>query len=174
MDALNAIGACDPVLDASFAATRLRIFHPDGGQAADAPLGRDHPCPRTITRAALSGILRDQALRRGVPVRHGKRLATAATSPDGQVTAVFTDADGFYSPVRTLIDPAAPAPRYTGLAIAFGYADTIPAATSREGYDMYHGRQPGVLRLHRRARRAHLAVRPDPPPSPGRHQSGNH
>jgi 2-polyprenyl-6-methoxyphenol hydroxylase-like FAD-dependent oxidoreductase len=150
-DALRAIGAERPMLGASFPATRLRLFSPSGALLADAPLGRGHPCPRTIPRAALSALLRDQAAERGIHVHYGKRLASAATGPDGQVTVAFTDgtrvggdlligADGIHSPVRTLIDPGAPDPRYTGLTIACGYADIpLPDAAADEGYAMYYG-----------------------------------
>lgn len=102
------------VLAASFPATGLRIFDPAGTQLADIPLGRDHPCPQTITRAALSAILREQARDHGILVQHGKRLVSAVTSPAGQVTVNFADgtqatgdlligADGIHSAVRTLI-----------------------------------------------------------------------
>jgi 2-polyprenyl-6-methoxyphenol hydroxylase-like FAD-dependent oxidoreductase len=150
-DALHAIDADQSMLGGSFAATRLRLFSPSGALLADAPLGRDHPCPRTITRAALSELLRAQAAARGVPVHYGKGVTTAATGPDGQVTATFSDgtratadllvgADGIHSPVRTLIDPSAPAPRYTGLTIACGYTSSpLPAAAGTEGYAMYYG-----------------------------------
>jgi 2-polyprenyl-6-methoxyphenol hydroxylase-like FAD-dependent oxidoreductase len=146
-DALNAIDACDPVLDASFPASRMRIFDPAGSQVADIPLGRDHPGPRTITRSRLTAVLRDEAAARGVPVEYGKRLTTAVHTGTG-VRVSFADgsqadgdvligADGIHSPVRTAIDPAAPDPRYTGLMIACGYAD---AATADVGcYDMTHG-----------------------------------
>jgi 2-polyprenyl-6-methoxyphenol hydroxylase-like FAD-dependent oxidoreductase len=151
-DALRAIGADGPVLDASFPASRMRIFDPTGTQVADIPLGRDHPGPRTITRSRLSGVLRQQAAARGVPVEYGKRLTSAARTPAG-VRAFFADgshadgdvligADGIHSPVRTAIDPAAPDPRYTGLAIACGYADADVAATAGVGcYGMIHGSQ---------------------------------
>jgi 2-polyprenyl-6-methoxyphenol hydroxylase-like FAD-dependent oxidoreductase len=49
-------------------------------------------------------------------------------------------ADGIHSPVRTLIDPGASAPRYTGLTIACGYSPAPrPAAAGTEGYAMYFG-----------------------------------
>jgi 2-polyprenyl-6-methoxyphenol hydroxylase-like FAD-dependent oxidoreductase len=149
-DALAAIDVDQSLLAASFPTTRLRLFSPDGTQLVDAPLGRDHPCPRTITRASLSRLLRAQAAQRGIPVHHGKRL-TAASSQDGQVTAAFADgttatadlligADGIHSPVRTLIDPAAPAPRYTGLIIACGYTVIQPPDDAgADGYAMYYG-----------------------------------
>jgi 2-polyprenyl-6-methoxyphenol hydroxylase-like FAD-dependent oxidoreductase len=148
-DALRAIDAHQPVLDASFPASRLRLYSPAGTQLADMPLGRDHPCPRTITRARLSRLLREEAARRRVPVEYGRRLTGAASSGQG-VRAFFADgshadgdlligADGIRSPVRTLIDPAAPAPRYTGLTIACGYADHSPGTTETGSYDMIYG-----------------------------------
>ena len=150
-DALHAIDAGQPVLAASFPATRLRLFSSSGVLLVDAPLGHDRPCSRTITRAALSALLRAQAAERDIRVHYGKRVVTAATSRKGQVTATFSDgtratadlligADGIHSPVRTLIDPHAPVPRYTGLTIACGYTDTPPPAPAgTEGYAMYYG-----------------------------------
>jgi FAD-dependent urate hydroxylase len=150
VDALRAIGADQPVLDASLPARRLRLFEPGGDMVADAPLGQSHPGPRTITRAALSQALRDQAEQAGIPVRYGIRVTSAAVGPDGRVTADFSDgsraeadlligADGIRSPVRALIDPAVPQPRYTGLMIAYGYADGGPATPEPGSYDMCYG-----------------------------------
>lgn len=150
-DALHAIDAGQPVLAASFPATRLRLFSPSGTLLTDAPLGRDHPCPQTITRAALSHLLLARAAQLGIPVHYGKRLASATMSADGRIRAAFNDgtsatadlligADGIHSPARTIIDPAAPAPRYTGLVIACGYADRpLPGDTGTRGYAMYYG-----------------------------------
>jgi 2-polyprenyl-6-methoxyphenol hydroxylase-like FAD-dependent oxidoreductase len=150
-DALRAIGAEAAMTAASFPATRLRLFGQSGELLADAPLGRDHPGPRTITRAALSALLRAQAADQGIPVHYGQRLAAVGTGRDGRVTTTFADgarasadlligADGIHSPVRTLIDPGAPAPRYTGLTIACGYSSAPrPADAGTEGYSMYYG-----------------------------------
>jgi 2-polyprenyl-6-methoxyphenol hydroxylase-like FAD-dependent oxidoreductase len=149
-DALRAIDAHQAVLDVSFSGTRLRIFDPAGIQLADLALGRDYPGPRTITRAALSRALREEAIRRGVRISYGKRLTATEAFGTG-VRAFFADgshadadlligADGIHSPVRTLIDPDAPAPRYTGLIVACGYADSPPVTTPEVGsYDMIHG-----------------------------------
>jgi 2-polyprenyl-6-methoxyphenol hydroxylase-like FAD-dependent oxidoreductase len=146
-DALHAIDAGAPVLDASFPASRMRIFDSAGTQVADIPLDRDRPGPRTITRSRLVLVLRQEAVARGVPIGYGKRLSTAVRTDTG-VRAFFADgshadgdvlvgADGIHSPVRTVIDPTAPDPRYTGLMIACGYA---AAATAGVGcYDMIHG-----------------------------------
>ncbi|MGH3250865.1 MAG: FAD-dependent oxidoreductase [Trebonia sp.] len=149
-DALRAIDADQRLLRASFPAVGLRVFGPSGALLADVGLSRAHPSPRTITRAALSQLLLDQAADRGVPIHYGKRLASATVSA-GRVRAAFADgtsatgdlligADGIRSPVRTLIDPGAPAPRYTGLTIACGYADSPPPETAgTDGYAMYYG-----------------------------------
>jgi 2-polyprenyl-6-methoxyphenol hydroxylase-like FAD-dependent oxidoreductase len=148
-DALRAIDAHGPVLDASFPASRMRIFGPDGAQVAGIPLGRHHPSPRTITRARLASVLRQQASAGGVPVEYGKRLTTVVRAGAG-VRAHFADgshadgdvlvgADGIHSRVRLAIDPAAPAPRYTGLLIACGYARA--ATADADCYDMIHGSQ---------------------------------
>jgi 2-polyprenyl-6-methoxyphenol hydroxylase-like FAD-dependent oxidoreductase len=148
-DALQAIDALNPVLDASFPARRLRLSDPAGTSLMDIALGGGHPCPVTITRAALSQVLREQAISRGIPIAYGKRLTTA-TRHDGQVTACFDDgtsasaglligADGIHSTVRTLIDPGSPAPRYTGLTIACGYAPQVKAEACPDGYHMMYG-----------------------------------
>src|SRR5690349_12440270 len=49
-DALAAIDAGQPVLAASFPARSLRVFSPAGALLAEAPAGRGHAAPRTITR----------------------------------------------------------------------------------------------------------------------------
>lgn len=149
-DALRAIDAYKPVADESFPAHRIKVFGPGGNQLADIPLGGGHDCPRTLTRAALSSTLLAHAASLGVPVEYGRKLATASAGPGGQVTAVFTDgstaeadlligADGIRSAVRTLIDRAAPAPRYTGLMIACGYATDPPATADPDTYHMIYG-----------------------------------
>ncbi|MGH3648901.1 MAG: FAD-dependent oxidoreductase [Micromonosporaceae bacterium] len=82
-----------------------------------------------VWRSELYRALYDEAAARGVPTEHGKRLLSAEDTGDG-VLAHFADgsaaradiligADGIRSTVRTLIDPDAPRPRYTGL-IGFG------------------------------------------------------
>ncbi|MFD7641696.1 FAD-dependent oxidoreductase [Kitasatospora sp. NPDC059795] len=80
---------------------------------------------RLVMRGDLYRALYDEARRRGIRIEHGKRL-TGADGGEGSVTARFADgatatgellvgADGIRSTVRTLIDPAAPRPRYAGL-----------------------------------------------------------
>ncbi|OXM61591.1 FAD-dependent monooxygenase [Amycolatopsis vastitatis] len=149
MDALRAIGAHQPVIDASFAPYGVELVAPTGetvGRREFDTEGLDGP--RTLTRATLYRVLQDEAVRRGVPLERGKRLVSAAAGAGG-ITAEFADgtaatgdvlvgADGLRSAVRRLIDPAAAEPRYTGLTVVYGYtrAGGLPAA-------------PGIYRMIR-------------------------
>jgi len=87
------------------------------------------PTSRTFARSELYAALWQAARDAGVEVVHGKRLVGYDDRPDG-VVATFADgstatadvlvgADGIRSTVRTLLDPAAPGPRYVGL-LGFG------------------------------------------------------
>jgi 2-polyprenyl-6-methoxyphenol hydroxylase-like FAD-dependent oxidoreductase len=86
-----------------------------------------------VWRPELYRALLDEAARRGIRVEHGKRLV-GLDDTGGAVTARFADgteatadvlvgADGIRSAVRSLIDPAAPGPRYTGL---ISFAAVLP------------------------------------------------
>lgn len=143
-DALAAIDADRVLSDISFRTTRLRLLTPDGALLGEFPLGRRRPASRTVVRAALAAALAAEAARRGIPVAYGKRLTAAEADRNGTVTATFADgtrasgdvlvgADGIHSAVRGLIDPDAPPPRYTGLAVAVGYADSPPGAADAAG-----------------------------------------
>ncbi len=83
------------------------------------------PPQQFVWRGDLYRALYDEAARRGIRIAHGKRFV-GATGAGGAVTARFADgteatgdvligADGIRSAVRSVIDPAAPGPRYAGL-----------------------------------------------------------
>jgi len=102
-------------------------------------------------RRDLYRALHEEAVRRGIRIEYGKRLA-GVREEAGSVTALFADgtaatadllvgADGIRSAVRELIDPHAPAPQYAGL-ISFG------AAVSGAGAACTHGRMPMVFGKH--------------------------
>jgi 2-polyprenyl-6-methoxyphenol hydroxylase-like FAD-dependent oxidoreductase len=82
-------------------------------------------------------VLRDLAVENGIAIEYGKRLVGVVETPIG-ITACFADgstaagdvligADGIRSTVRTLIDPAAATPAYTGL---LGFGGRVPVASS--------------------------------------------
>jgi FAD-dependent urate hydroxylase len=137
VNGIAALGALDLhplVRDKGFATTKMSIGM-GGKPLAEFGFGTalpDGTGTLTLTRAELYGTLRDEAVRRGVRVEYGKRLVSATPTRDG-VTATFADgttahgdllvgADGLRSAVRTIIDPAAPGPRYVPLLNAGGYA----------------------------------------------------
>ena len=83
------------------------------------------PPLQLLWRADLHRALHDRAVAQGIRITQGKRLVDAEATASG-ITARFADgsrasadvligADGIYSTVRTLIDPDAPGPDYTGL-----------------------------------------------------------
>jgi FAD-dependent urate hydroxylase len=109
------------------------------------------PTPQTLARGDLYRVLLAEARRRGIEVETGKRLVTAVDN--GQfVTAWFADgseatgdiligADGIRSVVRTLIDPAAPQPRYAGLLGFGGWVDNSGVPSTRGGMHFVFGRR---------------------------------
>ncbi|AUY49406.1 FAD-dependent monooxygenase [Streptomyces sp. CB01881] len=113
-----------------------------GGVLAEFARLADLPPGRLMRRAELYEVLQRRLRETGVEVRYGKRLVGAEEGPDG-ITARFADgtsatgdlligADGTGSTVRTLIDPAAPAARYTGLLGVGGYSSyRLPGRAGR-------------------------------------------
>lgn len=135
MHALRQIDAAAAVAAAGAPLTVMRIQDGDGELLGTVPIG-DHQdpatCYRYLTRATLCAVLQQEAQRRGVRIHRGTRLSRVRTGPRG-LTAFFDDgtqaggdvligADGLNSTVRALIDPAAPAPRYVGQRIFYGYS----------------------------------------------------
>ncbi|WP_037570398.1 FAD-dependent oxidoreductase [Phaeacidiphilus oryzae] len=138
LDQFGAAGLLDPL---GFPVLRMSVLGADGSALAeDVPLG-DAGDPlthyRCLRRAELARALREEAVRRGIPVRHGARLTGIAPDDSGEsVTALFADggsatgrllvgADGLRSAVRAALSPDAPdaAPAYAGQQVYYGYTD---------------------------------------------------
>jgi FAD-dependent urate hydroxylase len=134
--------------------TPTMVAEMDGRQLIEFSFGTPLPDGthnQTITRADLYGVLRDEAVRRGVPIEYGKRLVAAESTSDG-VVATFEDsstatgdlligADGLRSATRTIIDPNAPAPRYVPLLNAGGYARGVELEGEPGVMHMFFGRR---------------------------------
>ncbi|MCO6009669.1 FAD-dependent monooxygenase [Actinoallomurus purpureus] len=128
LDALRAVDADKVVTSAGFPSSHMCFLSGTGKRLGAMPIGpalADGTVTHTIRRADLYDGLYEEAARRGVPIEHGKRLVGAETV-GGRVVAHFADggtaegdllvgADGVHSATRSIIDPANPAPRYTGL-----------------------------------------------------------
>jgi len=115
----------------SWTGKRLATF---GGTDPAEPIGQ------FVWRGELYQGLHEEAARRGIRTEYSRRLVRVSETADA-VTAHFADgteatadmligADGIRSTVRSLIDPAAPSPRYAGLASFAGrMADTGEPST---------------------------------------------
>src|SRR5918998_2062295 len=150
LDALRAIDAHRPVLAEGFPTPRMQIQSGTGKHLGEVPNGGTLPdgtVSQTLKRSALYRALRDEAVRRGVRVEHGKRLVDAAATPGGGVAATFEDgsgvegdlligADGVHSRTRRIIDPSAPAARHIPVLNVGGYA-----------YGVRVDAEPGTFRM---------------------------
>ncbi len=152
IDALRVLGADGPALAVGFPTPGITLRSGTGkrlGESRTGGLLPDGTASQTLRRADLHRVLRDEARRRGVRIEHGKRLVGAEQTGAG-VRAAFADGseaagdlligcDGVHSTVRRLIDPAAPAPAYSGLLTTGGYARSVPVDAEPGGYEMIFG-----------------------------------
>jgi 2-polyprenyl-6-methoxyphenol hydroxylase-like FAD-dependent oxidoreductase len=145
LDALRAIEAHQPVIDAAFPAHTIELLDHTGTRLG---LNQTHGEACTIKRATLYKVLHASATNRGIPIIHGKRLThttsgTTAHFADGTTATgdLIIGADGIHSTVRTIIDPTSPPPRFTGLTIAYGYTHATTFTPSPNAYRMISGSQ---------------------------------
>lgn len=143
MRMMGHLDALDPVMSAGFSCPVTKMYSGSGKRIAQLPFAgsdRDGLAALAIKRGVLVGALVDLASSRGARVHTGARLV-GATSAGGEVVAQFEDGtsgagdilvggDGVHSTLRTIIDPAAPAPDYTGLVGFGGYADVDPGISA--------------------------------------------
>lgn len=154
IDALRAIGADRAVLDPGFSTPRMVMWSGTGkqlGVVANGVALADGTTSQTVQRGLLHRALREEAARRGIPIVQGKRLVGAEPIATG-IRARFEDgsdvdgtmlvaADGLHSATRRLIDPAAPAPRYTGLLSIGGWAVAPHLTPTPDTFHMMFGRR---------------------------------
>jgi 2-polyprenyl-6-methoxyphenol hydroxylase-like FAD-dependent oxidoreductase len=157
--ALATVGAQDTVLDRAnpLSAQVMSV----GGRRIRMPGLADLPPLQMVHRRDLHVALHEAAVARGIGFVHGARLVGAETTPDG-VAATFADgstaaadvligADGVRSTVRTLIDPNAPGPDFTGLLGFEGTArhevdvepGTLSFAFGKKAYYLYWPERDG-------------------------------
>ncbi|WP_034216070.1 FAD-dependent oxidoreductase [Actinoplanes subtropicus] len=143
MAALSSLGAESAVVAASYPAGAVELLDARGQVVGQRPI---EGSARTLTRAALYRAMQGLAVERGIPVVHGKRLVTATvgvelTFADGSTADgdLLVGADGVHSVVRGLIDELAPAPRYTGQHVIYGYAPGELGGGAPGAYRMVFG-----------------------------------
>lgn len=128
-NALAVLGADHVVRDIGLPVTAMVLQNSTGRRIAEFPSPPGLPVMQFVWRPELYRAFYDETTTRGIPIEHGKRLVNIDNTPEA-VTAHFADgtsatadiligADGIHSTTRSLIDPNAPHPRYTGL-ISFG------------------------------------------------------
>ncbi|MFI9552293.1 FAD-dependent monooxygenase [Nonomuraea endophytica] len=154
LSALRVLDTHREVMAAGIPTPRMVMTSGSGkhlGEVANGLALDDGTVSHTILRSDLYRIVRDQATARGIKIRYGKRLASLDDTGD-QVVAHFADgtqatgdilisAEGVHSRTRTLLDPKAPAPRYSGL-YSFGGITTFPGLTGDPGtYHMIFGKK---------------------------------
>jgi len=152
IDALRVLDADRAALTAGFATPAITLRSGNGkllGQTRTGLTPPDGTASHTTKRADLYSALHDDALERGIRIEAGKRLVSAREE-SGQIRAVFADGsdaggdvllgcDGIHSTVRSLIDPAAPAPTYSGLLTTGGYARGVRVDAEPGSYEMIFG-----------------------------------
>ncbi|GAA3288367.1 FAD-dependent monooxygenase [Dactylosporangium vinaceum] len=157
--AVDALGGLAAVRAAGFEIERQRMWSAGGMLIGDVPRGRrssDTLRSVTLMRARLVAALRAAAVEAGAAIVTGARLVGAGETGGGvRVTLeggatdtadVLVAADGIWSTVRGLLDPAAPVPQYAGLY-------------SVSGVSRLDGVDPGVFNLTFARNGAFLHVR---------------
>src|ERR1700754_777786 len=154
IDALRAIDAGHVVAGLGFPTPRMRFRSGTGkvlGEVGTGPALPDGTVGRTLRRSDLYRALRDEAVRRSVPVEHGHRLVDVRTTPEG-VQAEFADgsnatadilvgADGIHSRVRGVIEPDAPPARYVPVLNIGGYTPPQQVDARPGEYEMVFGKR---------------------------------
>ncbi|GEL18872.1 FAD-dependent monooxygenase [Pseudonocardia asaccharolytica] len=151
LNALSVIGADETVRSIGEPVSSMITQSWTGKRLAEFGDAAGPPILHVMWRADLYRALYDEAVRRGVRIEHGRRL-TGATDTGESVTAVFADgtrasgdiligADGIRSAIRSLIDPAAPQPRYTGLLGFGGWVTDTGLAGTGGAMHMIYGKR---------------------------------
>jgi len=157
LDALEAVDALRIAVAEGFPTRRNVMRNARGAVLGDLPLGTplaDGTPALTMKRSRLAANLVEEAERRGIPFRFGRRLTAVESGATG-IIATFEDgstesadlligADGVHSAVRRIVDPSAPAGRYVGLTNFGGITDAgaVPGLTLEpETWQFTFGRQ---------------------------------
>ena len=117
-----------------------------------------------LLRSRLHQTLREEAERRGIKIVFGKKLQGLQCSAQGVVATIadgttaegsfLVGCDGLHSRVRSLINPDAPAPHYTGLISTGGFArhssfpptpETMHFVFGKRAFFGYHVSSSGEL-----------------------------
>ncbi|TMS00474.1 FAD-dependent oxidoreductase [Nonomuraea basaltis] len=152
--ALRTLGAHRTVLEPAIPTPRMVMWSGSGkrlGEVANGLRLDDGTVSHTVLRSDLYRTVRDEAARRGIQVTYGKRLVSY-DDHGGGVTARFEDGteatgdlliacDGVHSHTRSILDPQAPAPRYSGLYSFGGIVKDTSLPGEPGVYNMVFGKR---------------------------------
>jgi len=164
---LGTLGLDDRVSSQGSPIPRLMIWNGSGKRLGEVRNGAraEVGAPSiNLLRSRLHQVLREEAGRQGMKITFGKKLQGLSTSEQG-VVATFADGttaegsfmvgcDGVYSRTRSLINPQAPTPHYTGLISTGGFAqhssfpptaDTMHFVFGKRAFFGYHISSEGSL-----------------------------
>ncbi len=151
LNALGVVGVDEPIRRIGEPITAMVIQSWTGKQLAEFRGMPGLPPQQFVYRSDLYRTLHDEAAGRGIRSEYGRKLVDV-TDAGGAVTAHFADgteatadiligADGIRSTVRSLIDPAAPQPRYAGLLNFAGRMDDTGLTSTEGRMHMVFGRR---------------------------------
>ena len=150
--ALRSLDCLDAVVAQEFLVPRLKVWSGTGKLLGDVPRSGsdcfDTPS-LTIRRGQFVAALRQVAERHGVGVVAGKRLARIgegrqlvfADRSVAPAADVVVGADGLHSSLRSLIDPGAPAPVYSGLVHVWGWSAAPDVDLAPGTFHSFFGRR---------------------------------
>jgi 2-polyprenyl-6-methoxyphenol hydroxylase-like FAD-dependent oxidoreductase len=155
LDGLSTLGLHQAVMSRGFPTRSIRLRNASGSLLAEVPIGgrlADGTVTCTLKRADLYEIIAAEARSRGIGFVHGKKLCGADVGLRGRVVARFEGgssetgdaligADGIHSVTRRILDPEAPAPRYTGLWNVGGFTRAAGVDLEPGACDMYFGKR---------------------------------
>lgn len=157
LSALRTLGVAGPVLAEGFSTPRMVLWSGTGKRLGVVPNGEmlaDGTTSITIKRGLVHRALREEVVRLGIPIEHGKRFLRAELGGDepGSARAWFDDgssaaadviigADGVHSRLRRELDPGAPEPRFTGQLSIGGVARPLRAPADPGAYHMIFGKR---------------------------------
>lgn len=152
---LRELGLDGAVAAEGFRIPRMVMWSGGGrrlGEVRNGVLPGQGPVSVVARRGDLHRILREAALRAGVPVHFDRRLVDITVTGGQEVLAQFADGstaegdllvgcDGIHSAVRQAIDPDAAKPSYTGLLSCGGYTRGTGLPPTPETQHLVFGRR---------------------------------
>jgi 2-polyprenyl-6-methoxyphenol hydroxylase-like FAD-dependent oxidoreductase len=147
-DVLRTLGVAEQVRASGWPTTKIALWNGNGRQLG---IADDGTIEVTAERARLYDALYGEAVRRGIPIEHGKRLVGVEHRGE-QVIARFDDetsatgtvligADGMYSAVRKIVAPDAPNPHYVGLTGGGGYSGPMDLGLDPSTFHLVFGKR---------------------------------